>query len=76
MILHGRCLHQVGTSDGRVKIIGRDGVECTFKAPNEVSTRQLHFLDSKGSLLRVTQVSVSFLWDRLALDLIDAPCRV
>ena len=47
---------QVGTKDGRVKLIGSDGVECTFRSPFQSATKQLQFLDNKGALLRLTTV--------------------
>ena len=53
-----RCLAslQVATSDGRVKFVGRDGVECTACTTSQTATRYLQFLPKKGALLRVTQV--------------------
>lgn len=48
---------QVGTRDGRVKIFGSDGVECTFRSPFQTATKQLQFLENKGALLRLTTVS-------------------
>ena len=50
---------QVGTTDGRVKVFGRDSVEVTFKSPCQCASRHLQFLDGKGALLRVTQVAAS-----------------
>lgn len=47
---------QVGTKDGRVKIFGSDGVECTFRSPFQTATKQLQFLENKGTLLRLTTV--------------------
>jgi hypothetical protein len=47
---------QVCTTDGRVKVFGREGVECMFASPGQCPTRQLCFLEGKGALLRVTQV--------------------
>ena len=56
---------QVGTRDGRVKIFGSDGVECTFRSPFQTSTKQLQFLENKGALLRLTMVSACTLPDTL-----------
>ena len=50
---------QVGTKDGRVKIFGSDGVECTFRSPFQTATKQLQFLENKGTLLRLSTVRPS-----------------
>ncbi len=47
----------MGTRDGRVKVFGSDGVECTFRSPFQTATKQLQFLEKKGALLRLTTVS-------------------
>ena len=47
---------QVATTDGRVKVFGREGVERMFPSPAQCPSRQLRFLDGTGTLLRVTQV--------------------
>ena len=49
-------LLQVGTSDGRVVLLGRPGVEATLRSPSRSPTQHLCFLPGKGGLLRVTQV--------------------
>lgn len=49
-------LLQVGTSDGRVVLLGRPGVEATLRSPSRSPTQHLCFLPGKGCLLRVTQV--------------------
>ena len=49
-------LLQVATSDGCVKFVGRDGVECTSSSAPQAGTRWLQFLPKKGALLRVTKV--------------------
>lgn len=49
----------MGTTDGRVKVFGKDCVEVTFKSPCQCASKQLQFLDGKGALLRVTQVATS-----------------
>ena len=46
---------QVGTSDGRVVLIGRPGVEATLRSASRSPTKHLCFLPNKGALLRVTQ---------------------
>ena len=53
---HQAIAAQVGTRDGRVKIFGSDGVECTFRSPFQTATKQLQFLENKGALLRLTTV--------------------
>ncbi|EFN53326.1 hypothetical protein CHLNCDRAFT_137041 [Chlorella variabilis] len=45
----------VGTSDGRVVLIGRPGVEFTLRSASRSPTQHLCFLPHKGALLRVTQ---------------------
>lgn len=47
----------VGTADGRVKLIGRPGVEVTMRCPTRAATRHLAFVPNKGALLRVSQAS-------------------
>jgi hypothetical protein len=46
---------QVGTSDGRVVLLGQPGVECTLRSASRSPTMHLCFLPHKGALLRVTQ---------------------
>lgn len=46
---------QVGTSDGRVVLIGRPGVEATLRSASRSPTQHLCFLPNRGALLRVTQ---------------------
>lgn len=48
---------QVGTSDGRVKLIGAVGVEPTLQTPSCSPTMYLEFLENRGALVRVTQAS-------------------
>ncbi len=47
---------QVGTSDGRIVLLGRPGVEATLRSPSRSPTQHLCFLPGTGALLRVTQV--------------------
>lgn len=47
---------QVSTSDGRIKIIGHEGVEKTIRAADHTGTRHIQFLVNKGAVLRVTEV--------------------
>jgi hypothetical protein len=55
------CL-QVSTTDGRVKIFGREGVERTLRcgsgAPHPAA-RQLLFLVNRGAVLRVDEVGIN-----------------
>ena len=51
---------QVSTSDGRIKIIGHEGVEKTIKAADHTGTRHIQFLVNKGAVLRVTQVGLTW----------------
>jgi hypothetical protein len=50
------CDVQVGTQDGRVKLIGRPGVEVSLRSSSRSPTKYLGFLKNKGAVLRVTQV--------------------
>lgn len=50
------CHLQIATSDGRVKFVGQDGVECTASSASPSATKYLQFLPKKGALLRVTEV--------------------
>jgi hypothetical protein len=50
----------VGTSDGRVVLLGRPGVEATLRSPSRSPTQHLCFLPGKGALLRVTQVRLAW----------------
>ncbi|KAL4458921.1 hypothetical protein ABPG75_013786 [Micractinium tetrahymenae] len=45
----------VGTSDGRIVLIGRPGVEATLRSASRSPTQHLCFLPNRGALLRVTQ---------------------
>lgn len=49
---------QVGTSDGRVKLFGKEGVEVTLHSSSRKhhATRQLLFLQNKGIVIRISQV--------------------
>ncbi|KAK9908560.1 hypothetical protein WJX75_009693 [Coccomyxa subellipsoidea] len=62
----------VGTTDGRVKVFGRDGVERTFISPCQCATKHLQFLDGRGALLRVTQEGDVQLWGVEAAALLDS----
>ena len=46
----------IGTADGRVKVVGGDGVEALFLATSRAATRHLQFLEGKAALLRLTMV--------------------
>ncbi len=50
---------QVSTSDGRVRIIGTEGVERTLHSASKLphATKQLAFLYNRGVILRVCDVS-------------------
>ena len=47
---------QVGTSDGRVKIIGREGVEAAVASFSQSGTQHIEFLHNRGVILRLNQV--------------------
>jgi hypothetical protein len=50
----------VATSDGRVKVIGRDGVERTLydrRGARPQRTKQLMFLFNRGVIIRLDAVS-------------------
>ena len=54
----GRLVHcpmQVGTSDGRVKIMGQEGVECSIVSLSQAGTQQIDFLPNRGALVRLNQ---------------------
>ena len=51
-------LMQVGAKDGRIKIVGREGVEATLTSDTRSSTRYMQFLTGRGVLLRITEVRV------------------
>ncbi|RMZ54316.1 hypothetical protein APUTEX25_001474 [Auxenochlorella protothecoides] len=46
----------VGTSDGRIKLIGALGVEAVLQTPSQSPTSYLAFLANRGAILRVTQL--------------------
>lgn len=47
---------QVGTEDGRVKLIGQQGVEATMRSgSSRAGTRHLCFLPNRGAILRVNE---------------------
>ena len=48
---------QVGTTDGRVKIVGKAGVEALLTGTDQSPTKILQFLPGKGALVRVTEAS-------------------
>jgi hypothetical protein len=45
----------IGTTDGRIKLIGRLGVEATLRPASPVPTIYLGFLPNQGALVRVTK---------------------
>ena len=47
----------MGTSDGRVKIIGREGVEAAIASFSQSGTQHIEFLHNRGVILRLNQVS-------------------
>lgn len=57
------CWAQVSTADGRVKVLGREGVERTLRCSaggdgsRAAATRQLLFLVDRGAIIRVDEVS-------------------
>lgn len=46
----------MGTSDGRVKIIGREGVEAAIASFSQSGTQHIEFLHNRGVILRLNQV--------------------
>jgi hypothetical protein len=56
--LVSRNVFQVGTSDGRVKLFGRAGVEATLHSSCGMAyaTRALEFLPNRGVLVRCAEV--------------------
>lgn len=46
----------MGTSDGRVKLVGRTGVEVTLQSATRSPTKWIHILENKGALLRLDEV--------------------
>ena len=56
---------QVATSDGRIKLVGQDGVEVTACSSSPAGTKYLQFLPKKGALLRVTKVCLAS-WSALS----------
>ena len=55
------CYAQIGSKDGRIKIVGREGVEATLSSETPSSTRYMQFLTGRGVLLRITEVCSSTL---------------
>ncbi len=53
------CRQQMGTSDGRVKVVGREGVESSIVSLSPAGTRHLQFLPSHGAVLRINEVCCS-----------------
>ncbi len=47
---------QLGTSDGRVKVVGQEGVEMSIVSPSPSGTKHLQFLAGRGAVLRVNLV--------------------
>ena len=53
---------QVASTDGRVLLFGRDGVEQTLPSPTSAATAGLFFLPAKDSLLRITTVRTGLMF--------------
>jgi len=49
------CFMQVGTQDGRVKVIGETGVEALLLDQDKSASRDLQFLHGKGAIANITQ---------------------
>lgn len=49
---------QLGTSDGRVKVVGQEGVEMSIVSPSPSGTKHLQFLPGRGAVLRVNLVRI------------------
>lgn len=50
--------YQIGTADGRVKLLGKQGVEKSLFSASRVAygTKQLKFVTNRGILVRVSEV--------------------
>lgn len=63
----------VGTLDGRIKVIGSDGIECLLISPKPVPFKNLEFLQNQGFLVSVSNENLVQIWDlehrRLASNL-------
>jgi hypothetical protein len=57
----GHCL-QIGTCDGRMKLIGANSSEATLTAPAPTATASIHILPNTGCLLRLDTSGHLELW--------------
>ncbi|KAK9839762.1 hypothetical protein WJX84_009163, partial [Apatococcus fuscideae] len=65
----------IGAKDGRIKIVGREGVEATLTSDTPSSTRYMQFLTGRGVLLRITEEGDVQLWSVARGKLVEAiPC--
>jgi hypothetical protein len=55
-------LGQVGTSDGRIKLLGTGCMEVTLTSPEQTATKSLHILANTGCLLRLDTAGGVDLW--------------
>ena len=53
---------QIGTADGRIKLVGASSTEATLAAPQASATASLHILPNTGCLLRLDTVGTLELW--------------
>ena len=53
---------QIGTSDGRVKLVGTSSTEATLTSPERHATVSLHSLPNTGCLLRLDTAGTLELW--------------
>lgn len=53
---------QIGTSDGRIKLVGAAGAETTLCSPYRSATTALHQLPNRGSFLRLCSDGALELW--------------
>lgn len=65
-------LMQIGTADGRVKVIGAASTEATLTAPTRTATASLHILPNTGAFLRLDADGTLELWSVPRQHLTDA----
>ncbi|WCJ28042.1 transducin family protein / WD-40 repeat family protein [Euphorbia peplus] len=53
----------VGTLDGRIKVIGGDGIEGLFVSPNQLPFKYIEFFQNRGFLVSVSNENDIKVWD-------------
>eukprot|EP01025_Chloroclados_australasicus_P049712 TRINITY_DN567_c0_g1_i4.p1 TRINITY_DN567_c0_g1~~TRINITY_DN567_c0_g1_i4.p1 ORF type:complete len:1139 (+),score=126.77 TRINITY_DN567_c0_g1_i4:44-3460(+) len=61
----------VGSDDGRIKLLGKHGVEKTLVSSNHFGTRELEFLLNRGVLMRIVEDGELELWDLTTCEMIS-----